>query len=371
MNDPSPGKILVVDDTPASRYLAARILKQAGHEILEAASGAEAIAIATDEQPNVIVLDVKLPDMVGFAVTERLKTQPQTCHIAILQVSASYTSADAHAFGLQRGADAYLTLPIEPQILIATTAALLRLHRAERALQAAIQARDEFISMASHDLRGPVAAVQLSNEMALRQLAQPASTETTRMHLERAAKQARELAQLLERLLDISQISAGGINLRPETCDIAQVVRDVLMKLEGPRQQSGSTISLDAKGPVTGYWDRARVDQIVSNLVSNAIKYGSGKPIEISLRQLDDQALLTVRDHGPGISLERQKAIFERFERAQPGRISGSYGLGLWIVRNLAEALGGTVSVESDVGHGALFSLLLPLQAQASRPSAV
>lgn len=363
MDDVKPGRILVVDDTATSRYLAARILKTAGHEVIEAASGAQAIALANDEQPNVIVLDVKLPDMVGFEVTERLKSRPETAHIAILQVSASYTSADARALGLQRGADAYLTLPIEPQILLATIGALLRLHRAERALQAAVQARDAFVSMASHDLRTPIAAVQMSSELALRNLDQDIGTSELRPQLERAVAESKRLGSLLERLLDISQISTGRVTLSLESVDLTALVRDVLSRLDDARQRSGSTIEVrSSTAAVVGCWDRMRLEQILSNLVSNAIKYGNGKPIDISISATDEHATVAVRDQGVGVAPEQQRKIFRRFERAQPERLAGSYGLGLWIVKNLAEALGGSVTLDSTPGTGSVFSLRLPLR---------
>lgn len=362
MLEVSPGKILVVDDTPANRYAAVRILKTAGHKVLEAGTAAEAMAVARDEQPNVILLDVKLPDMVGFEATERLKTDPDTAHIAILQVSASYTSADARALGLQRGADAYLTLPIESQILLATVNSLLRMHRAERDLQAAVRTRDEFLSIASHDLRTPLTSIRLSLELTMRRLSKlGGEAESVMVHLQRVSSQTERLGDLLDNLLDISQISAGTISMQLEQVDLVEVVFDAIARFQDEAARSGSVVSFDAPTMLQGRWDRLRLEQITANLLSNAIKYGDGKPIELAVSQEGGRARLMVKDHGVGIPKEQQRRIFERFERVGQGRSSGSYGLGLWIVRRITDALGGNIHLASAPQRGSCFTVELPL----------
>lgn len=369
MSEQPIGKILVVDDTAANRYAAVRILKTAGHHVLEASTAAEGIALAQREQPNVILLDVKLPDMVGFEATELLKCDPQTSHIAILQVSASYTSADARALGLERGADAYLTLPIEPQVLIATVNAMLRLHRAERELQEAVRSRDEFLSIASHDLRTPLTSIQLTMELVMRTLDRhvpPEAAEKLMPHLNRVTDQAKRLTHMLENLLDISQVSAGTVSLHLEPVDLCSLVQEAVARYREEIDKAGSAVNIQAQGSVVGQWDRLRLDQVVSNLVSNAIKYGEGKPIDVTVETVDGRARLAVQDHGVGIAPEEQARIFKRFERGTRGRKSGSYGLGLWIVQRIVDAFGGRISVRSAPGEGSTFTVELPLQGHGS-----
>jgi len=362
------GKVLVTDDTAANRYALVRVLQLGGYEVLEAETGAAALELAQSAQPEVIVMDVKLPDMIGFEATARLKSNPATAHIPVLQVSASYTNADARALGLDTGADAYLTLPIEPQVLIATVAALLRLHRAERELREAVHSRDEFLSIASHDLRTPLTSIQLTLELVMRSLARSEDEicHKIRPHLERISGQTKRLGMLLENLLDISQISAGRVSLNLEAVDLAELAREVVNRYQEAFRNAGCSASVSVEDELVGQWDRLRLDQVVSNLVTNAIKYGAGQPIEVRVAKRDDgTALLSVRDRGIGIAPEQQARIFQRFERAQRGRETGSYGLGLWIVKNIVEAFGGQVRVASVVGEGSTFSLELPLAGPA------
>jgi signal transduction histidine kinase len=149
--------------------------------------------------------------------------------------------------------------------------------------------------------------------------------------------------------------------------DLREVIDDVLGELTGAIEASGSPVSLEGPASLVGLWDRVRVEQIVANLISNAIKYGRGGPIRLQLSQCGPMARFTVRDAGPGIAPEEQKRIFERFvridSRNEPPNIpkQEGYGLGLWIVKRIVEALGGSISVESRAGQGSSFTVELPL----------
>ena len=362
------GKILVVDDSTANRYVATRILKTAGHQVLEAATATDGIAQARQSQPDVILLDVKLPDMVGFEATELLKSEPDTAHIPILQMSASYTSADAPALGLQRGADAYLTMPVEPQVLLATVNAMLRLHRAERELQESVRSRDDFLSIASHDLRTPLTSIQLSMDLIIRSINKTEEFPKDRLmpHLMRVSEQAKRLGQMLESLLDISKVRAGIVDLQLEPVDLGELARETLARYHDQVVASGSEVHLSADSEVIGHWDRLRLEQVIANLLSNAIKYGNGKPIELSVIADGDLARLVVRDRGVGIAEEQKSLIFKRFERAQRERRAGSYGLGLWIVQRVVDAFGGSIRLESTLGQGATFTVELPRNGAAN-----
>jgi len=183
------------------------------------------------------------------------------------------------------------------------------------------------------------------------------------------------LSRLITNLLDISRIGEGRLALELEPVDLSDLVCEVAGRFEDELSRAGSTLQLDVPGPVVGRWDRLRLDQVVTNLVANAVKYGPGKPIEVWVRTDGDRVDLAVRDHGIGIPREAQQRIFERFERAVSDRHFGGFGLGLWISRRIVESLGGTIGVESEPGQGATFTVELwreprrPVATEQSAPA--
>ncbi|GEJ58216.1 CHASE domain-containing sensor histidine kinase [Anaeromyxobacter diazotrophicus] len=231
--------------------------------------------------------------------------------------------------------------------------------RLYRRAQEAVKLRDEFLSIASHELKTPLTSLALQAD-SLRQAAvrgfvpEPLAhkTEVIRRNVER-------LSRLITNLLDISRIGEGRLAIELEPVDLSDVVCEVAGRFEDELARAGSTLQLDVPGPVVGRWDRLRLDQVVTNLVANAVKYGPGKPIAVALRVDGDRVALTVRDQGIGIPREAQQRIFERFERAVSDRHFGGFGLGLWIARRIVEALGGTIAVESEPGQGATFTVEL------------
>ncbi|MFO7177333.1 MAG: hybrid sensor histidine kinase/response regulator [Pseudomonadota bacterium] len=366
-------KVVVVDDNPGNRYAVARVLRAEGYEVIEGASAADALRLTRSEQPEVLVLDIKLPDMLGFEVNRILREDPITRHVSILNMSASYTGPESQALGLGRGADAYLVHPIDPLVLRATIHALLRLraHERERSrllreLEEALRARDEFLSIASHDLKGPLAAMALELDMLMRAAARDGgvlSGDSVVPKLTGLRKQVDQLVCLLEDLLDISRIASGKLTIRRERIDLDAAARNALERLAEQAKRSGSEVTLRSSGPVVGYWDPLRVGQVITNLLTNALAYGSGHPIEVELAATPTAALLSVRDHGVGISSSDLQRIFQRFERVQSSREAKSYGLGLWIVQRIVEALQGSISVVSHPGEGSTFTVELPRNA--------
>jgi signal transduction histidine kinase len=161
-------------------------------------------------------------------------------------------------------------------------------------------------------------------------------------------------------LLDVSRITAGRLDLAREPGDLVAFVHDIVARLEDEAADAGVEIRVDAPGEVRCAFDAARMDQVVSNLISNALKYGSAAPVEVRVRSGGGRAILEVEDHGIGIAPEDQERIFDRFERAVSPRHFAGIGLGLWIVRQLVEAHGGTIRVRSAPDHGATFTVELP-----------
>ncbi len=230
---------------------------------------------------------------------------------------------------------------------------------ARRAAQEAVSARDEFLAIAGHELRTPLTALLFHAEALARgaaALPPDAAARTAKI-----ARSARRIARLVDDLLDVSKISVGRLAIEPEPVDLAEVVREVVIRNAEPAAHAGSPLRLEAPRPVRGTWDAGRLEQVAEALVANALKYGRGRPIEILVDSSGDAARLVVRDHGIGIAPEDQARIFERFERAASARHYGGLGLGLWIVRQVVEGHGGTIRVASEPGAGATFTVELPL----------
>lgn len=234
----------------------------------------------------------------------------------------------------------------------------------ERATKA-VGVRDQFLSIASHELRTPLTGLILHLSTLRRAIdtgrfgSIPSEKLAERIRL--MDHQASRLSALIDELLDVSRISSGRLELKRERLDLNGLVNDVAASMTGEATKAGASISITGESGVVGSWDRSRLDQIVTNLVANAIKYAPGGPIWIDVARRDGTAIITVSDRGPGIPVADQGRIFDQFERvAPPGQ--GGLGLGLWIARRIVEAHGGSIGVASRPGDGAVFSVRLPLE---------
>ena len=236
-----------------------------------------------------------------------------------------------------------------------------------RAAQEAVRLRDEFLSIASHELKTPLTSMQLAVQTLQRTMRQGQILAPERLadRLGIVEDQSKRLTRLINDLLDISRITAGRLELECAPTDLAAVTRHVAEQFRDELALAGCPLTLDAATPVVGTWDTARIEQVITNLLTNAMKYGKGHPIEITVDSANGIAHLTVRDEGIGIAPEHIERIFERFERAvAPGRYGGM-GLGLYITRQIVEAHGGTVRAGSRPGQGATFTVVLPLEGAA------
>ena len=166
-------------------------------------------------------------------------------------------------------------------------------------------------------------------------------------------------------LLDVTRITSGRFTISRREVDLARVVEAVVARSQTALQRSGSRLTRSGDPHVTGAWDSSALEAAVGNLLSNALKFGEGRPIEITIAKAADRARLVVADQGIGIALDEQARIFERFERAVPMERYGGVGIGLWVVRHVVEAHGGTIRVESRPGAGSTFSVELPLDVPA------
>jgi len=230
-----------------------------------------------------------------------------------------------------------------------------------------VRVRDEFLSIASHEFKTPISALTLQTQMLLKSMErsgdQPLSKQQARV--ESIHRQSLRLARLVQGLLDITQITAGRLVLRPELVDLAAVVRDAAERWRETLARAHCALSMRVPQSIPGRWDRMRLEQVIDNLVANAVKYGAGKPVEVAADADETTAYIVVHDEGIGIAPEDQDRIFGRFERAATTHYGG-FGLGLWIVRNIVEAHGGEIHVSSHPGHGSTFDVTLPREADAA-----
>ena len=243
--------------------------------------------------------------------------------------------------------------------------------------RAAVKLRDEFLSIASHELKTPLTSLRLKVDGILRITAKPersaADLAKLTSRVQGVDKQVGRLTELVDALLDVSRAASGQLQLRLEDVDLVAVLEAVAERFKDDLVAAGCSLSLFVTGAagtetagtkkaIHGRWDRLRLDEVVTNFLSNAIKYGAGKPIQIRVSATKTVATIEIEDHGIGISPDDQQRLFERFARVVSPEHYGGFGLGLWIVKLLVEAMGGKVAVRSAVGSGSVFSAELPRQ---------
>jgi PAS domain S-box-containing protein len=298
-----------------------------------------------DQRAGVIALDLR------SLVIVPLKTRDRTLGAMTLCTVQSGRRYDEHDLALAEEIGRRAGLAIENA-------------RLYRDAQRAIRLRDEFLSIAGHELRTPLTALDLQLQSLLATVQKgttPIGPQRLEERLLKTTSQSRRIGRLVHELLDVSRITSGRLVLEPETLDLAQLVREIIERHASELARAGSDISFHAEGETVGAWDPSRLDQVVSNVLSNAIKYGSGKPIDVRVKGEGGTVCVSIRDYGIGIPPEHQSKIFQRFERAVSERNYGGLGLGLWIVREIVQAHGGKVRFESSPGKGSTFVIELPV----------
>lgn len=238
------------------------------------------------------------------------------------------------------------------------------LERRVEELTRSLALSDEFLSTLGHELRNPLAPIYMQAQYLLDAVRQgepkALSSEWMVLQLEGFCRRLQKFLQMLNRIMDVSRMSAGQLELELEEVDLVEVVREVSSNFERELSAARSELRLELPPRLIGSWDRMRVEQIFTNLLSNAIRYGASRPIEVRADGDLEQIALSVKDQGVGIAEENQRRIFERFERAGKTRSSGGFGIGLWTVRQSCLALGGHVAVKSQPGEGSEFTVVLP-----------
>jgi signal transduction histidine kinase len=250
---------------------------------------------------------------------------------------------------------------------------LQRFRGAERKLEHAIHARDEFLSVASHELNTPLTSLKLQVQSLTRTLTRWGGADLPQEKVatiaERTDQQLRRLSRLVSDLLDVSRIHSHKLTLDLERVELRELVADVAERFSEEYAHAGVRLDLAPCPRVVGVWDRGRVEQVVLNLLFNALKYGAGKPVRVEVTVDGEVARLSVKDQGLGLREEDRARIFERFERAISANEASGLGLGLYITREIVQAHGGAITVESQLGAGSTFTVTLPLGAASQAVS--
>lgn len=381
-----PVKILLVDDREENLLALSTVLKHEGYQLIEASSGREAIEKASLHDFAAILLDVQMPDMDGFETAKIIRQRESSKNTPIIFVTAIHRTEAYASKGYFSGGIDYLYKPIDTDILKAKLAILTELYKktqevcfqnqrlqlqAKQELEAsglrqAIAARDEFLSMASHELKTPITPLSLQMQSFLRMVRNKTLKTMDDDRLERmlitAYSQVERLSATIDKLLDVSRFTTGTADINLQVFNLTEIVKSIVDSFELEFKSIGSSVSLvTPKQEVSIVCDRFRIEQVFINLLSNSMKYGAGGPIEIFVDTVNENAVLKVKDSGIGIAKEDQERIFQRFERAAPSKNYGGLGLGLYISGQILKHHDGTITVESELGHGATFIVQLPL----------
>jgi signal transduction histidine kinase len=239
--------------------------------------------------------------------------------------------------------------------------------------QQAVSKRDDFLSVASHELKTPLTSLELVIDSLLRTAElgrlDKLSTDALVAKLKKVDRQAARLNRLINELLDVSRITAGRLALDCQRFDLVPLVHEVAARFAEHVHRAGAPLSIGGEASVLGEWDRNRIDQVLTNLFSNAIKYGEGKPVRVEVSSDEHWVRVRVEDQGLGVEPDEQARIFERFERGSTARNVGGIGLGLWISREILLAHGGRIGLTSRPREGSTFVVELPRMTPASSPS--
>ena len=236
----------------------------------------------------------------------------------------------------------------------------------ESKLKAAVSARDEFLSIASHELKTPLTALRLNTQVIIRQIGKKDPSafapEKIANYADQTLRQADRLNRLVDDMLDIARLQTGKLAIQLSNEDLVEIIRDVKFRMNDQfKNITGSELAIEAPASLKGVWDRLRLEQVITNLLTNALRYGNAQPVKVRLSEDGDNAHLEVIDRGIGIKPEQREKIFERFERADVSAndVSG-LGLGLYIAKEIITSQRGKIWVESNAAGGSTFHVKIP-----------
>ncbi|MBE7366003.1 hybrid sensor histidine kinase/response regulator [Ramlibacter pallidus] len=362
--------VLLVDDLQENLVALEALIRQPGRRIFTARSGEQALSLMLEHAFALAILDVQMPSMNGFELAELMRGTERTRGIPIVFVSAAGRELNYAFRGYESGAVDFLYKPLDPHAVRSKVSVFVDLYRqrqelqeAKAQLQRAVSMRDDFMSMIAHELRNPLNSVYLQAQLRRKMLSGGRSPDPQAMlHMvERDERQIRSMVRLLDDMLDVSRARTGKLAIVPGPFDLAASARAVVEAIEEQASNSGVTLTLAAPDTLPIEGDEFRVEQVITNLLTNALRYGQGKPVAVTVGTSGTEALVSVRDQGMGIAPADQERIFQQFERTEDASQIAGLGLGLYIARQIAEAHNGRLAVRSAPGEGSEFILSLPL----------
>ncbi|HVR64236.1 MAG TPA: hybrid sensor histidine kinase/response regulator [Polyangia bacterium] len=373
-----PLRVLIIEDSEDDRDLVLLRLRSAGFDATwKQVASADDLRAALTEPWQLILCDYHMP---GFGAPEALAiirgVDPDTPVIIVSGILGEEAAVVAMKAGAQdffsKNKLTRLGAAVERELVDAETRRARRAAEAERErllaeLRVALAVRDEFLIIASHELRTPLTAMRLQLDSLARAQAQAAaragagSGTADARKIGRLDNQLDRVTSMVDRLLDVTKLSSEPLRLVPARLELGAAVSGVVERSRDLLEDVGSTVNLEAVDEVTGWWDPVRLDTVITNVLLNAIKFGPGKPITISVQRVGDAATLTVRDQGIGMTAEERTDLFRRFARAVPKENYGGFGVGLWIVEQLVRAHGGSVALASEKGRGTTVTVVLPI----------
>ncbi|WP_413288429.1 ATP-binding protein [Bdellovibrio sp. HCB337] len=271
-----------------------------------------------------------------------------------------YPKPDQMKWVFARGRCSYNSGSQKPVRLSGVVFDITERKQREQALAQTVHMRDQFLTIAGHELKTPLTNMQMQIQLRLRDLKRKDTQAFTPEKIEDVLNEqygyVRRMNRLVEDMLDVSQISEGRLRLWPERFDLCELISEVIRPFENVKFLSA------ARGPLMGSWDRIRIEQVIVNLLTNAVKYGNSKPIEISLSQEGDHVRICVRDQGIGIAAHDHARVFQRYERAISENEVCGFGLGLYISNYIVQLHGGEIRLQSEIGQGSEFTVILPIQ---------
>jgi len=378
--------ILIVDDLPENLRALEKIIEADDRHIYQAQSGDTALALLLEYDFALAILDVMMPGMNGFELAELMRSTDRTRHIPIIFVSAGGRELNYAFKGYESGAVDFLHKPLDIAAVKSKVNVFVSLHQqsnevkrqvkaleksqrelqsTQAELQQALKMRDDFMSLVAHELRTPLNTLHVDSQIRIMHIEKgnqdAFAFDKLAPMLERDRRQIKSMVRLIGDMVDVSRIQNGKLSISCCEINLTALVKQVVADFHAHAEAAGVPFNLTAEENVIGVWDDFRVEQIIVNLLTNALRYGDGKPIDISLSTHDGVASVSVRDHGAGIPPKECERIFEKFERGGNKTVKEGLGMGLYIARELAEAHKGTLTLTSVLDEGSTFTLSLPM----------
>lgn len=361
------GHILVVDDELKNRELLTDILESKGHRVTCAENGKDALRAVSADAPDVVLLDVMMPDMDGFEVCRRLKAVPATAPIPVLLVTA-LRERDLRLKGIKAGANDFISKPIDIEEIALRTRNACRskqlydevgdaLHR----LQEMEELRDNLVHMIIHDLRSVLSGVSGYLHLLVKR-ARAKLEANEQKCLDKALSSSDKLNEMISSLLDVSRLEAGEMTIRVQRCEVGEIAQRAA-ELAGGSAARAEVVVDAGNEPSFARCDQDLICRVMINLITNAMKFApSGSEVNVRIQGLDGATKVSVTDSGPGIPEEHHERIFRKFGQVEMRQQGQKYstGLGLTFCKLAVEAHGGTIGLESEVGEGSTFWFCLP-----------